>query len=124
VALALLAAVACSTGSGGGSGDWSRDYVATEERVHEAVIAAIDEIDFYLVDEDMERGRIRARSSARRADLEATMIVDLRTLTDRVRVDVMIQSSDLEVGRAPVQVSGVVRDFFTHLDARLEGRVD
>jgi len=120
----LLLASACTTGSGTEPDEWFRDYVSTYERVFEAAISALDDSDFYLDTVDEERGRIRARSSARRADLEATLLVDIRQKGDRIRVDVLAQSSGLEEGRAPVQVSGVVRDFFHHLDARLEGRTN
>lgn len=129
LALVLMIAVlsvgsACTTGSGTGPDAWSRDYVSTYERVFEAAIEALAETDFYLDTEDHERGRIIGRSSARRAELEATLIVDVQMKGDRIRVDVMAQSPELEDGRAPVQVSGIVRDFFHHLDARLEGRTD
>lgn len=119
-----LAGSACTTGSQAAADDWSRDYVSTYERVFEAVIRALEDSDFYLDSEDEERGRIRARSSARRSDLEATIVVDIRQKGDRIRVNVMAQSSGLEEGRAPVQMSGIVRDFFHSLDARLEGRTD
>lgn len=124
VSVAVLAAVACTTGSVSSVDDWSRDYVSTFDRVWEAAVASLDEIGFYLESEDREEGRIRARSSARRTNLEATLLVDVRDRGDRIRVDVMAQSPGLEEGRAPVQVSGLVRDFFHGLDARLEGRVD
>ena len=124
VSVAVLAAVACTTGSGSSVDDWSRDYVSTFDRVWEAAVASLDEIGFYLESEDREEGRIRARSSARRTNLEATLLVDVRDRGGRIRVDVMAQSPGLEEGRAPVQVSGLVRDFFHGLDSRLEGRVD
>jgi hypothetical protein len=122
--LVLTAAAACTTGSGPSGDDWSRDYVSTFDRVYEAAVESLDGIGFYLESEDQEEGRIRARSSARRAGLDATLLVDVRHRGDRIRVDVMAQSPGLEEGRAPVQVSGLVRDFFHGLDARLEGRVD
>lgn len=124
VSIVMVAAAACATGSGTSVDDWSRDYVSTFERVFEAAIESLDEIGFYLESEDREQGRIRARSSARRTSVEATLLVDVRLRGDRIRVDVMAQSPGLEEGRAPVQVSGLVRDFFRGLDARLEGRVD
>ena len=124
VSIVMVAAAACATGSGTSVDDWSRDYVSTFDRVYEAAIGSLDEIGFYLESEDREEGRIRARSSARRTNVEAALLVDVRLRGDRIRVDVMAQSPGLEEGRAPVQVSGLVRDFFHGLDARLEGRVD
>lgn len=122
--IALTSCSACTTGSPTAGDSWSRDYVSTYERVFEAAVAALEEIDFYLDDEDWEKGRIRARSSARRAGPDATLFVDVRQKSDRIRVDVMAQSSSLEDGRAPAEVSGLVRDFFSGLDSRLEGRFD
>lgn len=124
VSLAMIAVVACTTGSGTSVDDWSRDYVSTYDRVFEAAIGALDGIGFYLESEDRQEGRIRARSSARRTKVEATLLVDVRNRGDRIRVVVMAQSPGLEEGRAPVQISGLVRDFFHGLDARLEGRID
>jgi hypothetical protein len=119
-----MAAVGCSTRSGTSVDEWSRDYVSSFDRVYEAAAGALEDSGFYIESEDRERGRIRARSSARRTDLETTLLVDVRQRGDRIRVDVMAQSPGLEEGRAPAQVSGLVRDFFHGLDARLEGRTD
>ena len=107
----LAVGSACSTGSGTSSDEWSRDYVTTHDRAYEAAIDALGDIDFYLESEEPDRGRIRARSSARRGGLEVTLLVDIRESGDRTRVDVMAQSPGLEEGRAPVQVSGIVRDW-------------
>jgi hypothetical protein len=124
LAVVILAVAGCATGDGGAGGEWTRDYVSTPGRVFEASLDALEDIDFYVERSDADRGRIVARSSARRADLEASLFVDVRAKGDRTRVDVMAQSQGMEDGRSPVQVSGAVRDFFTSLDRRLEGRGD
>jgi hypothetical protein len=123
IACATLGA-GCSTATGAGVNEWSRDYAAPYERVFEAALDSLESIEFYLETVDEKKGRIRARSSARRADLEATLLVDVRSRGDRVRVDVMAQSAGLVDGRSPARVSGLVRDFLAALDGRLEGRID
>jgi hypothetical protein len=120
----MIGGAACTTGSGTTGDEWSRDYVTTQGRAYEAAAEALGDIDFYLENEEPDQGRIRARSSARRSGVEATLLVTIREKGDRIRVDVMAQSPGLEEGRAPAQVSGIVRDFFHRLDARLEGRTD
>ena len=124
VVVVVLSGSACTTGSGSPGHDWFRDYVATEDRVFEATLAALEDTGFYLDTVDEGKRRIRARSSARRTDLETTLLVNVQPKTDRVRVSVMAQSPGLEEGRTTAPVSGIVRDFFNNLDARLEGRVD
>lgn len=124
VVVVAVSGPACTTASGNPGHEWIRDYVSTEDRVFEASLAALEDTGFYIDTVDEEKGAIRARSSARRTDLETTLLVDVELKNDRVRVSVMAQSPGLEEGRTTAPVSGIVRDFFSNLDTRLEGRVD
>ena len=122
--VALLASGACATGADSSAGDWSRSYISSYSRVFEAVLDALEASDFYLDTVDEERGRIRARSSAGRAGPETALLVDVREMSDRIRVDVMAQGVGGSDEQVPGQISVIVRDFLHRVDERLEGRVD
>ena len=113
------------TGVGQGGGDsWSRSYLTTYDRVFEATLDALEASGFYLDTVDKERGKVRAESSARRPDLEASLFVDVSRRDDRIWVEVMARGPGTEDGYRPDRFSFVVHDFLSELDARLEGRVE
>jgi hypothetical protein len=124
VIAAVSVVASCTAGSGVAVDDWSRSYRAGFDRVFEAVLDTLEESEYYLDTVDKESGRVRAESSARRRDLEVTLIVDVEEREGRVRVDVMARSSGGDQPEASGRMSGVVREFLSGLDSRLEGRVD
>jgi hypothetical protein len=123
VLVVALATGGCTAGVGRDPGDWSRSYVSTYDRVFEAALDSLEEIDFYLDTVEKDRGRIHAEASVRRGD-EVTLIVHVDERPSEVRVDVMARGIDAEDGMAPGRTSAVVFEFLRNLDERLEGRRD
>ena len=117
----LVVVAACSSGVGGQIGDWSRTYAVPDGRVFEACLDSLEAIDFFLVEVDEVKGRIRAEASASRGE-DLGLLVRVAARASGTRVDVMAQGAALQPGRQGEIMDSVIAEFLRDLDARLEGR--
>jgi hypothetical protein len=118
-----LAVTACTSAPDAALDDWSRTYVADQDRVFEALLDALEDSGFLVEEVDRGRGRVAARASTRRGG-DTSLIVRVQQKVDRVRVDVMAGDPGAADGLGSRSMAPAVSEVLRELDARLEGRVN
>lgn len=102
---------------------WARSYVASRDRVIDAVVDALEDEE-YLVDPDREAGRVHAESSRRGSGRGLVLEVRIREKGDRIHVDVQARWSEADMSAATNRMDAAIREFFHGLDVRLHRAVD
>ncbi len=114
-------ATGCQTGLYGGTSEWSRTYLQTEERVWQALLDTLAEEGFHLDDLDRETGRVRATGGHPDAYREALLDVRLRPVSEGLRVDVEGRMG-LDPGAELYRLDRLIEAILTALDEKILGR--
>ena len=111
--------LACTSG-GDSSSSWSRSYLASRDRVIDAVVDVLED-KHYLVDLNRSAGRIDAQPSREKTGRRVHLTVRVEEKKGRVRVDVQTRSQmdgDMRSGRLD---EAPVLEFLHELDLRMQG---
>ena len=118
---AALAILLASCASDGRLPDgWSRTYLASFDKVFDAVIDVLEEED-YLVDDDREKGHISAEPSRSKGSGFAALEVVVSQTGARVRVDVLARTGAAYATMTSTPSEAAVLEFFHELEVRLRG---
>jgi hypothetical protein len=115
----LLFLFACTSG-GDSSSSWSRSYLASRDKVIDAVVDVLED-EHYLVDLNRSAGRIDAQPSREKTGRRVHLTVRVEEKKGRVQVDVQTRSQmdgDMRSGRLD---EAPVLEFLHELDLRMQG---
>jgi len=118
----LSALISCTSSTS--SGDlWSRSYIAPIERVVDAVIDALED-EGYLVDSDLEKGRITAEPSRSVSGQRSSLVIEVVEKNGKVLVDVQTRAGASDSMPRGSRNETAIIEFFHELDLRLQGLKD
>jgi len=118
----VMMVAACTT-TGDSSSSWSRSYLASRDRVIDAVVDVLED-EYYLVDVKRDAGRIDAEPTRQAgAGSRANLVVRVNERQGRIRVDVQTRSGVDSTGRPGSPVETQVLEFLHELDIKLKSRM-